>query len=230
MTSMRRVGWALLALSLTACSSSATNDNANGGAAGSSAGGGAGGSEGGITLSFPQTPVIDDFEYTGLATSEKWSAIGAENNWSANGVLSSTTSNPTTLFTLASFGAKQEAYMQITKLPPSGGVYLLFSGKPCESGYVKYDMVGSLHVGTEAQTGACTDVDVAVDPLELAEGDQLGVRTRGDKKIDVFVNGEPFKTYDFIADAGPLGLGADLTGAPTDSVVSIDNFGGGSLP
>lgn len=227
---MRRSGWALITLVLsTGCSSSATNDNANGGAAGAGAGGAAG-AGGGSTFSFPQTPVIDDFEYTGLATSQKWSAIGAENNWLANGVLTSTTSDPTTLFTLATFGAKQEAYMEITELPPKGGVYLYFSGKPCDAAYLKYDPVGSLHVGKEAQTGVCTDVDVAVDPVHLEAGDQLGVRTRDDQRIDVYINGNLFKTYDFIATAGQLGLGANLTGAPSGSTVSIDNFGGGGLP
>jgi hypothetical protein len=108
---------------------------------------------------------------------------------------------------------------------------LYFAVGGCNSSYVGYTPATQrLHVGYEhwGPNSVCTDDDLFSDSLTLNDCDQLGVRTNPDT-IDVYVNGVLFNSYSYIAVDGPIGFGADFTGSPAGTSVSLDNFGGGKL-
>jgi hypothetical protein len=206
-----------------------------GGATGGTAGGAPGGAGGGGD--FPLTPILDSFNMSDgpLVDGNWWNEADVGVPWrvAGNQAVSQGEKARRTEFR-KEFDPRQEAFFTVTEVPAKGRVFLLFEcAESCNCAYAAYGE-GLLHFGYEDEGTPCGGHDVAITPMKLEAGSRLGVRTRGDKKVEVYLDGRLFQTYDLATWSragvkGWIGFRADLTGY-LGLAVKLDDFGGGSLP
>jgi hypothetical protein len=224
---------------------SPTTDAAGGAGGGAGTGGGATGGSGmagaGGGGDFPLTPILDSFNMANgpLLDTNWWTEADVGVPWTVvdNQAVSQGEKARRTEWRGDGFDARQEAFFTLAEVPPQGRVYLLFQcAESCNCAYAAYDS-GLLHFGYENEGTPCGPHDLVITPMKLEDGpagNRLGVRTRADKKVEVYLNGRLFQTYDLagwsrVGMKGWIGFRADLTGYLGVSV-KLDDFGGGSLP
>jgi len=181
--------------------------------------------------SFPTTAVLDDFNRANGALGGLW--VGTTTGLSvASNQLASSGSAATTVWSGATFGANQEAFVTlsaITAAAPEHDLMLKVQGLTWDTGHieVRYEAPTSrLYVGTYSSSQGWVTRGVII--TTYAAGDRLGARAKADGTVEVYrnstlVGSASVAAWPFFAGGGGIGLTLDAA-----SSSRLDDFGGGT--
>ncbi len=179
---------------------------------------------------FPTTAVIDNFNRANGALAAPW--VGTNGVAIASNRLSQTCCYATPVWTGASFGPEQEAFLTLSSIvanAPEYDLMLKVQGTTYTSAHIEVrydDAVKRVAVATyDAAAGGW--VDRGAVPTTFVAGDRLGARAHANGTVDVFKNTTLLGTistagWAYNAQGGSLGLTLSAIGA------TFDDFGGGT--
>jgi glucose/arabinose dehydrogenase len=183
-------------------------------------------------VSFPNTPVLDNFNRANGAIGGSWVGSTGGLVISSN-QLKQTGGDASPVWNGAVFGADQEAYIRLTTLTsssPEHDLLLKIQGQTWDTGHieVRYDATQSV-VMVSTYTPGIGWLTRGTTGLTFSPGDVFGARARSNGSVEVFRNGFLVFTtsvsgWPYVANGGRIGL--SLSGAVLSS---LDDFGGGTV-
>jgi glucose/arabinose dehydrogenase/chitodextrinase len=185
---------------------------------------------------FPQTPVLDNFNRANGAIGANWTGVTTGLSISSNRLAqaASTTSFP--VWSSATFGPEQEAYVTIattSSTSPGQDLLLKLQGTNPQTAAqieVRYDATLShVMVSTYDPGGQGWVTYLTIPSITFAANDRFGARAFANGVVQVFRNttligSTSVSAWPFAASSGRIGMTLDLA-----SAAKWDDFGGGAF-